>query len=91
MRKLWGDYSEARGSTNIHTINSSSSNSWSADGDGAEAVSDEGATSLSSVVGVAFGQGPARALRAFVDAVDLSDGKQAAMLQNLVRPACPHV
>lgn len=31
------------------------------------------------------GRGPARALRAFVEAVDLADARQAAVLQNLVR------
>lgn len=101
VRKLWCDYSEAinsnsnRGtatetagngvgdevpipeitdaSISTSTINSSDSTSISA-------------THTSSASGLTVGgQGPARALRAFVDAVDLSDAKQAAVLQNLVR------
>lgn len=84
MRKLWSDYSEARGSTNSGII-INGSNSWSAHGSEAPVEEGAGAPSLPYVPSVVGGQGPARALRAFVDAVDLADGKQAAMLQNLVR------
>lgn len=86
MRKLWTDYSEARGSTiNNGGIIINGSNSWSAHGSESLVEEGSGAPSLPHVPSVVGGQGPARALRAFVDAVDLADGKQAAMLQNLVR------
>ncbi|CAM9940539.1 unnamed protein product, partial [Sphacelaria rigidula] len=50
---------------------------------GGAASSDTAGSSGINLDLVAAGQGPGRALRAFVDAVDLGDAKQAGVLQNL--------
>lgn len=70
VRKLWGEYSEAWGAESREA--------------GGAASSDTAGSSGINLDLVAAGQGPGRALRAFVDAVDLGDAKQAGVLQNLV-------
>lgn len=85
VRKLWLDYSEAKGDV-ASPFGSSTTSAESREGDEYDAdarpISSSGVPTSSSVQA---GQGPARALRAFVEAVDLADARQAAVLQNLVR------
>lgn len=72
VRKLWADHVEGRSDESRDT------------GVAGEAAI-VGVVGPSSLSLLAPGQGARRALRAFVDAVDLSDAKQAVVLQNLVR------
>lgn len=85
VRKLWCDYSEAKGTIDSPQGCSSTTSAESREGEDHDAAD---ATAISSDVyssgTIAAGQGPARALRAFVDAVDLADARQAAVLQTLV-------
>lgn len=89
VRKLWCDYGEAKSAV-ASPFSSSTTSAESREGDDFEAdatastVSSSSALPGSSAIDLAAGQGPARALRAFVDAVDLTDARQAAVLQNLV-------
>lgn len=85
VRKLWCDYSEAKGGIES-PFSSSTTSAESREGDDYDAGASAFPPSLSSssAGSIAAGQGPARALRAFVDAVDLTDARQAAVLQNLV-------
>lgn len=85
VRKLWGDYSEAKVAIDSpHCSSTTSAESREGEEyDAADAVAIASAVHSSSS-GIAAGQGPARALLAFVDAVDLADARQAAVLQNLV-------
>lgn len=87
VRKLWCDYSEAKGAI-ASPFSSSTTSAESREGDDFDADVTPIPSSVpihsSGSLHVAAGQGPARALRAFVDAVDLTDARQAAVLQNLV-------
>lgn len=71
VRKLWVEYSEAGGGE-------------SRDPGTVAGTDGTGSNSLISLDLLAAGQGPGRALRAFVDAVDLGDARQASVLQSLV-------
>ncbi|CAN0137047.1 unnamed protein product, partial [Ectocarpus sp. 12 AP-2014] len=82
VRKLWCDYTEAKSGIES-PYSGSTTSAESREGDDYDAGASAFPPSLSSAGSIAAGQGPARALRAFVDAVDLTDARQAAVLQNL--------
>lgn len=89
VRKLWGDYSEARGAI----ANSRSHEDFDHEPSTEHGEAHDGSTVTNSgahiVSSTAAGRGSGRALRAFVEAVDLGDAKQAAVLQNLVSVSSP--
>lgn len=83
VRKLWCDYSEAKGAIDSSHCSSTTS-AESREGEDYDADATVISSSVHRSSAIVAGQGPARALRAFVDAVDLADARQAAVLQNLV-------
>lgn len=85
VRKLWFDYNEAKAAIDS-PFGSSTTSAGSHEGDGFDADTTASPPNpIPSSSSIAAGQGPVRALRAFVDAVDLADARQTAVLQNLVR------